>query len=247
MAYAEIFAIALLAAYVQASVGFGYALLFVPIAAFVVTPSEAIAVSIVGSGLISLLLYIEYQPRTPLRATLPLAIPTLAAAPFGLALLVVANEAVLRLLIGVAVFASAIVNLRHPSSGGEQRENRIGFQIAAGTLSGLMRGSVSMGGPPVVLYEHWIGGGQTAIRSRMFAFLTWTGVPTIGLAALSGVLEREVWLYSLAAVAALPLGVVAGRLTRHRISEDVFARASMGLLGGTAMLAALGAGLSLAR
>ena len=243
MDYLLIFLVALLAAYVQASVGFGYALLFVPIAAFAIPPSEAIATSIVCGGVMSILLYIEYQPRTSLRSTVPLAVPTLVAAPLGLALLVVADEALLRFLIGIAVFASAVVNLRHPSAPGEARENRLGWQIAAGTVSGIMRGAVSMGGPPIVLYEHWVGGGSAAIRSRLFAFMMWTGVPTVGLAALTGVINRDVW----AAVAALPAGVALGRRTRYRISDAAFSRASMGLLGSTAVIAAFGAGLSLVR
>jgi hypothetical protein len=104
-----------------------------------------------------------------------------------------------------------------------------------------------MSGPPIILYQHWVGGGAEAIRSRMFAFFAWTGVPAIVFAASAGIFTREVWLYSAAACVAIPVGAVAGRLVRPRMGELVFARLSMGLLGGTAALATFGAVLTLIR
>jgi len=244
--YVAIVLIAAFAAFVQASVGFGYALVFAPAAAFLIAPSEAIAVSIASSAAINSLLYVEYRPRTNLKAVWPLVTASVVATPLGLWALIMADEELLRLLIATGVLLSAAVNLRHPSRQGPPREDRVSLQLLVGGLGGAIRGAVSMGGPPVILYQHWIGGGAAAIRSKMFAFFFWGGFPAVLLAVVSGVLDADSWPYVLAASLGLPLGIYAGRGLRPRISEVLFGRLSMGLLGGTAGMAAIGAALAIA-
>lgn len=245
MDYVAIAVIALCAAFVQAAVGFGYALVFAPIAAFLIEPSAAIAVSIASSTVINALLYAEYRPRTHVRLVAPLVVASVVATPLGLWVLLVANEDLLRLLIATGVFISAAVNLRHPTREGPPREDRVPLQVVVGALAGTIRGAVSMGGPPVILYQHWIGGGAASIRSKMFAFFFWSGIPAVILAIVSGVIDAEAWPFVLVASLGLPLGIAAGRRSRPRISEVLFGRLSMGLLGGTAAIAAMGAALAI--
>jgi hypothetical protein len=244
--YVAVVLIAAFAAFVQASVGFGYALVFAPAAAFLIAPSEAIAVSIASSAAVNTLLYVEYRPRTNLRAVWPLVVASIVATPLGLRALIAADEELLRLLIATGVFLSAAVNLRHPSRHGPPREERLSLQLLVGGLGGAIRGAVSMGGPPVILYQHWIGGGAAAIRSKMFAFFFWGGFPAVALAIASGVLDSDSWPYVLAASVGLPAGIYVGRGLRPRISEVLFGRLSMALLGGTAGMAAIGASLAIA-
>jgi len=244
--YVAIVLIAALAAFIQAAVGFGYALVFAPIAAFLIAPSLSIAVSIASSAVINTLLYFEYRPRTNIRSVAPLVLASVVAMPLGLWALIVADEELLRLFIAAAVFLSAAVNLRHPTREGPPRPDRIVAQLVVGSVAGVIRGAVSMGGPPVILYQHWIGGGAIAIRSKMFAFFFWGGIPAVALAVIAGVLDAESWRYVLAASAGLIPGIAAGRGLRPRISEVLFGRLSMALLGGTAAIAGIGAALAIA-
>lgn len=243
--YAAILAIAAVAAFTQAAVGFGYALVFAPIAAFLIAPSDAIAVSIASAAVINALLYVEYRPRTDLRPVGALVLTSVLAAPLGLWVLLVADEDLLRLFIAAGVLLSAAVNLRHPTREGPPREDRLLVQVVVGSVSGAMRGAVSMGGPPVILYQHWIGGGAASIRSRMFAFFFWGAIPTVLLAIVTGVIDADSWPYVLAACLGLVPGILGGRDLRPRINEVLFGRLSMGLLGGTASVAALGAALAI--
>ncbi|MDA1010371.1 MAG: sulfite exporter TauE/SafE family protein [Chloroflexi bacterium] len=245
MDYVLIAILAAGAAFVQANIGFGYALLFAPVAAFFIGPAAAIATSMVSGTLISLFLYVDYTPRAPLLSVTPMALTAIVSSPLGLWLLATSDEAVLRLLLGAAVLFSAAVTLRHPTRDGVPQADRLGWQIGTGVLSGVMRGSVSMGGPPVVLYQHWIGGGAAAIRARMFAFFAWTAIPAIVIAAATGIFTTQVWLYSAVAGISLPVGILAGRFARPRMDERLFGRLSMGLLGGAAAVATLGAAFTL--
>lgn len=247
MELALIVLFACFAAFVQSAIGFGYSLVFVPLAALLIVPSDAVGASLVSGTVISIFLYAEHTPREPMRPMIPMALAATATVPLGLWLLVVANEEFLHLLLSVAVLASAVINLtqRHGGPGEHQgeprRPERFSWQVAVGAASGVMRGAVSMSGPPVILYQHWIGGTAGSIRSRMFAFFVWTGIPAVIIAAVGGVFRSEVWYYALAASFALPAGVFLGRLTRHRMSDLTFSRLSMALLGGTSAVAVIGA------
>jgi uncharacterized protein len=235
------------AAFVQSSIGFGYSLVFAPLAALLIAPSDAVGASLVSGTVISVFLYAEHTPREPMRPMIPMAIAATATVPLGLWLLVVADEHLLHLLLSVAVLLSAVINLaQRPGSAGDhegqpRRPDRFSWQVLVGAASGIMRGAVSMSGPPVILYQHWIGGTASSIRSRMFAFFVWTGIPAVIIAAVGGVFGGDVWRYALVASFALPAGVFLGRLTRHRMSDLTFSRLSMALLGGTSAVAVIGA------
>lgn len=241
MDYVAIFLIAALAAAIQAIVGFGYSLLFAPVAALFILPSDAVGTSIVTGASISVVLYAEHTPRAPLRPIAPMVLAALLAAPAGLWLLVAANEDILHILIGIGILVSAGINLRQHDAPHEARPDRIPLQLGVGVLSGLMRGAVSLPGPPVILYQHWVGGSGHCIRSQMFAFFVWTGIPTVGMGLLGGVFGPDVWRYAFAAGLGIPLGILAGRLMRGRTTDIVFSRLSMLLLAGTSVIAIVGA------
>ncbi len=234
--------IALLGTMIQSGLGFGFGLFFVPVAALFVAPREAVAVSLMLAAIVSAGMYAEARPRTSVRAILPLVVGALAGTPVGVWILVRADETLLRLLVAVAVFVGAVANL----AGGkghahEARPDPFVRQGLVGILGGIIRGATSMGGPPIVLYQHWIGGGAERIRGRLFAYFFWVGVPALALMAPSGIFTRSVLRDSALAFPALVAGLVVGRLIRPHIAEAWFGRLSMLLLAMTSALAAWGA------
>ena len=239
-------AIAFFGTLIQSGLGFGFGLFFVPVAASFVAPREAVAVSLLLGTLVSAGTYVEAHPRTGLRPVLPLVAGALAGTPLGLFVLLRADETLLRLLVAASVFISAVANLVAGSGHThEARPDPLLRQGLAGILGGAIRGSTSMGGPPIVLYQHWIGGGAERIRGRLFAYFFWVGVPATLMIIPTGLFTRHVLRDSALALPALALGVVAGRLLRPHLSEAWFGRLSMVLLAATSAFAAWGAGRAL--
>ena len=234
--------IALLGTLIQSGLGFGFSLFFVPVAALFVPPREAVAVSLLLSMAMSSGIYAEARPRVGPRAIWPLIAGSLIGTPIGLLALLRADEAALRFLVASAVFLSAIVSLA--AGKGHTHAARPDPTIPqglVGVLGGVIRGATSMGGPPIVLYQHWIGGGAERIRGRLFAYFFWVGVPATLIVAPSGVFTRDVLRHAALALPLLAVGLVAGRLIRPHIAEAWFGRLSMLLLAGTSGLAAWGA------
>ncbi len=234
-------AIAFGAALVQSTIGFGYSLLFAPLAALIVTPREAIAISLVTATILSVGLFWEHVPRASIRSIGPLVIAGIAGIPFGLLLLVHLSAIALHLLVGVGIIISAAVGMMRREHRDIPRDERLPLAVTAGLLSGVMRGSMSFPGPPVILYEHWVGGSAHDIRGRMFAYFLWTAIPGIALAAAGGVITTDVSWVSLACIPAIVAAVLCSRITKRFITFTLFQRLSMLLLILASLAAVAGA------
>jgi uncharacterized protein len=139
----------------QSATGFGFALVASPALLAVLEPYEAITVLCLLGIVLSLLVIFDGGPRTVRWRMLA---PMLLAALPGLALGVLALDALpkaaLQLGVGVAVVAAALLQLRRrgtaaPSAGGRPP---LGPAVAAGLTSGALTTSISVSGPPIVLW-----------------------------------------------------------------------------------------------
>lgn len=240
MDFLIIFLISAFAALMQASVGFGFAVLFTPLLSLVMSARDAIALSLLLSMSLSLTLYFADRPRAPLRTILPMFLAATLATPMGVYILAIADDHVLRIGIGVAVLVAVVGTFVTPHPAAE-RAQRLPAIIGVGFVSGLLRGATGMGGPPVVLYEHWRGAPMADIRRRLLAFFALTGVSGTLLAAGSGVFTSEMVIHSAAGLPAVAIAVFAGRIIRPRLSQLVFRVLSMGLLVFTGIVSIVGA------
>jgi uncharacterized protein len=139
---------------VQSATGFGFALVASPALFAVLDPYEAVsALLALGVALNLLVLADRGGGRVPWR---PLAPLLLAAIP-GLALGVLALEslpkAALQVGVGVAVVAAALIQIkvRRPTKPEAARPDLAGAGLA-GLASGALTTSISISGPPIVLW-----------------------------------------------------------------------------------------------
>lgn len=238
---AAIVLIALGSAIVQSTIGFGYSLLFAPLAALIIAPREAIAVSLVTATVLALGLFVEHRPRIPFQRVAILVIGGILGTPLGLVLLVRLDAVTLHVLVSLGVIASAVVGLARAGHVPVERTERFSPMALAGVLSGVMRGAVSFPGPPIVLYLHWAGGTPHEIRGRLFAYFLWTAIPAVAMAGAGGVFTRNIGLLSLVSVPAVIGGILIGRRMRVFVSVLWFARLSMLLLALASIAAIIGA------
>jgi len=228
------------AALMQATVGFGFAVVFTPLLSLAMGARNAIALSLILSMVLSLVLYLADRPRAPLRSIMPMFLAATAAAPLGVYVLAVADERLLRAAIGVAVLSSVLGTLRMPHAVAERPE-QLATTIGVGVISGIMRGATSMGGPPVVLYEHWRGAAPMIIRRRLLAFFALTGISGVAFAGGIGIFSTNLALLSLGGLPAIAIAIYGGRFIRPRISDLWFRRVSMALLLFMGVISLVGA------
>ena len=150
-------------------VGFGAALISVPVFSLVLGPHAAIAINnVMGLPAVFQLLP-EAIRRAERPVVLPICLATFLAAPFGTWALVAADPA----LMTVAISALVLVMVAFLASGWRLRGHiGMGKLIAAGVAGGLVQGVAGVGGPPVVAVALSRPGEASQQRANVLALMT---------------------------------------------------------------------------
>jgi uncharacterized membrane protein YfcA len=150
-------------------VGFGAALISVPVFSLVLGPHAAIAVNTV-MGLPAVFQLLPEAIRGAERpVVLPICIATFLATPIGTWALVAADPALMTVAISVLVLVMVGI-----LASGWRLRGRIGMGklIAAGAAGGLVQGAAGVGGPPVVAVALSRPGEPSQQRANVLALMT---------------------------------------------------------------------------
>jgi uncharacterized membrane protein YfcA len=239
MALAAIAAFA--GAFVQSTTGFGFALLLSPAMFAVMDPVEAVLVMLVlGVVLNVMVLFERGRPEhVNWRALAPLLLWALPGLAVGAVALTQLSREALQVGVGVAVVAAAGWQLRRRRRGAEPHPAPAGL---AGFASGALTTSISVSGPPVVLWLEARGVGPEEFRASLAAtFLALNVVGGVLLLGAEGTasLEAETVLPLLGLVVA---GYALGALAFRRLDRERFYALVLALVAGTGA-ASVAAGL----
>jgi uncharacterized membrane protein YfcA len=229
--------LAFIATTIQTSVGFGAALFFVPSATLLVGAEPSVAAILIVVPGMGAILFSTSSEQTPWRESIWPALISLASMPVGVLLLTRSDENVLRLMVGFGVLVAVVVNYIGEHSVEVIHAPSWPRIMVSGLAAGLMRGSLGMGGPALVLYFHWLGGGATRFRNRMYAYALTAGIPSIAIAAASGLYGGETMKVVGASLPGALLGLLVGVRLRPHISDTGNRRLSVLLLIATSTLA----------
>jgi hypothetical protein len=162
---------ALLGAFVGSATGFGFALVLSPVLFAVVEPLEAIYILLVLSLVLNAL--VLFEGGLPLhvnwRRLLPLLVAALPGLAAGAALLLVLDKQVLQVAVGVAVIAAGAWQLRSRTRGERRRPLPPVASLAVGFTSGMLTTSLSVSGPPIVLWLEAHGVRPAEFRATLAA------------------------------------------------------------------------------
>jgi uncharacterized protein len=234
---------ALAGASIQAATGFGFALVLSPALFAVLDPTEAVATLLALGLALSLFVLIEDRGHADWRRLAPMLLAALPGLVAGLLLLAALSKQALQIAVGLAViFAGALQLSARRSGAGRPRRAELPRVAGwgAGFLSGALTTSISVSGPPIVLWLEAHGIGPSEFRASLAAsFLALNLVGWVMLIAAEGSPSVD------AGVVAPLLGVVVvgyalGTLIFRRLgSERFFALAlALVLCSGVASLVA---------
>jgi uncharacterized membrane protein YfcA len=232
------------AALCQSLTGFGFALVMVPLLSLAWDVKSAVVTSTVLGTFALLPLVFEARRHVRLAAVAALLAGSLAGIPVGILLLDWIDPEALKILVGLTVIAASVLVYRVR----EVRATRAGGMpaVAAGVVSGVLRASTSMGGPPAVLYLLGVEKDVEAFRGTILAFfLPMSLVTIVGLAAV-GRVTPDVVRTSAIALPALVVGLVVGAWLRYRVQGEVFRIVVLMLLILTSVGVIVSASLGLA-
>lgn len=199
---------------VQAATGFGFALVLSPALFAVLDPEEAVTALLLLGAVLSVLVLLEgHDVRARLLA--PMLAAALPGLVLGALLLSVLSREALQIGVGTAVIAAALWQLRHRAARGLPA-------LAAGLLSGALTTSISINGPPLVLWLEGQGVRPAEFRATLAA--AFLGLDVAGAALLvASEGSAVVDLGTLGPLTACILaGYAAGALAFRRLGPERF-------------------------
>jgi uncharacterized protein len=233
---------------VQSATGFGFALLASPALFAVLDPYEAVS-ALLALGLVLNLLVLADRGggEVPWRTLVPLLLAAVPGLGLGVLALELLPKPALQLGVGLAVMAAALVQLRtaRPRRPEATVPEPAGAGLA-GLASGALTTSISISGPPIVLWLEARHTPPAQFRTSLAASFLALNLAGWGVVLLAGGTARMVELSLLLPLMTLVVGGhVAGALAFRRLDSRSFRLAALALVvaAGAASAVAGAAGL----
>lgn len=215
------------AAFTQSTVGFGTAMVGMPLLVGIVGIQVAAPLVALVGLTTEILLLIFLRGHLDLRVIGRLVLAATAGVPVGIFLIKRLDEAVVLAVLGVVLVAYALYNL-------------IGFKMpplvspvwayVLGFSSGVLGGAYNTSGPPVVIYGTGRRWSPDEFRANLQAFFLVIDVIVVGSHAVAGNLTATVWRTFLFGLIGLGVGMALGLVVGKRINPETFRRIILALL-----------------
>ncbi len=167
--FAAVCLAAFVGGFMRGFVGFGAALVTIPVLSLAYEPRLAVAaMSVVGIP--TLLQLLPEAIRTSERPiVIPISLAILLSAPLGTWILVSVSPALMKVVISLLVVIMVVMLMR-----GWRLEQQVGrpVLVAAGIAGGLVQGTAGIGGPPVVAVALSRPGTPAQQRGNVLALMT---------------------------------------------------------------------------
>jgi uncharacterized protein len=213
---------------VRSTLGFGQALLAVPVLAFVMPVRTAAPVSVLVSIVIGAWVVIQDWDHIHLRSATWLVLATLPGIPIGLIVLRRVPEPVVNSALGLVVCAFALTGIRG-RIGYELKDDRWAWLF--GFAAGILGGAYSMNGPPLVMYGALRRWSPEHFRATLQGYFLPAGVAGMIGYWLGGLWTGQVNRYFLFSLPAVLLAIPLGRaVNRHINAERFLVYVNVGLL-----------------
>ena len=201
--------------------GLGANFLTAPVLAAFIGPREAVPIVILLNMITTVQLMPEILPRVRWREGWAIFLFPVLTTPLGARLLFTVDEDVMRRAIAAAAVAFSLLLL----SGWRYRGGHaLGLSIVTGSASGVLMGSISLGGPPVFLYLMAGRGDAATNRAQFVMFGTFALSATLALYWAADALTVKTLLFVALVFVPAVVGTWIGARLFRRASEDVFRR-----------------------
>jgi uncharacterized membrane protein YfcA len=217
----SVIAIVFFASFTQSVVGFGTAMVGMPLMVGVLgiqTSSPLIA--LLGLTLEAIML-LYYRQSVSLRVMWRLIAAAVVGIPLGVLAIRQIDEEVVLTLLGLVIAGYAIyglLRLRLP----ELKSNL--WAYGAGFLSGVLGGAYNTAGPPVVIYGHCKRWPPEEFRGNLQGFFLVIDLLVVANHTVVGNMTSDVWRTYLLALVPLLVGFVVGTRLATRINPALYSR-----------------------
>ena len=210
-----------LATFLRSAVGFGDALLAMPLIALLVGIQVATPL-VAWTGLATSVLILSTSwRRVELRTFWRLTLASLVGMPFGIWLLQHGDERIVSLLLGLLLMGYGAYSLYRPTLPYLPNER---WAFPFGFVAGVLGSAYNTSGPPVIIYGTMRRWPPDLFRATLQGFFLVSNMIVIAGHGLAGLWTQEVLLLTLLSLPVLVTAVIAGAMVNRRIPAAQFAR-----------------------
>jgi len=217
----------IIAAILQGLTGFGFSILAVPLITLFISPKIAVPILVMFSLIINIVVFSSSRKSFNIKRIWLLLIFGIIGMPLGTYFLVVLNDNIIKLFIGIFIALFGLLLLLGFRQ--EFKREKLSM-IPIGFISGILGGSVSMSGPPIILFLSNQGVNKQVFRANLAVYFFILNILTISVYFLNGLITKQVINYSVTFLPALVIGVIIGNFLSHKIKENHFRKLTLILL-----------------
>lgn len=219
--------ITLAAAIVQGMTGFGFALLAMPLLSLFLPLDQAVPMVVMLSLVTNVFVLCETFRLIDLKKIWILIVSGIVGIPLGVYLLKVMNPDILKTAVGCTILVTAVAMVRGFKV---QITNETASFALVGLLSGVLNGSISLSGPPVVLFLSNQGTEKNRFRGNLALCALITNIITVVTMLIGGIIQASTVIFTLEMLPALIFGVLAGMKAAGKVDEVLFRKVTLYLI-----------------
>ena len=216
-------AVVFVATLIRSSLGFGEALIAVPLLALRMPIQVAAPLAVLVSITIAAIILAQDFRHIHARSAGWLVAGTLPGIPLGLWLLTAVDGHVVKALLAVVIGAFSVYSLVRRAPMKLERD-RLPWLLGCGLCAGVLGGAYGMNGPPLVVYGALRGWSPAQFRATLQAYFLPASVLGMVGYGMAGLWSREVNHDFVRTLPVILVGVVAGRVIHRRMEGRSFTR-----------------------
>ena len=214
----QILAVLFLATFIRSALGFGEALVAVPLLALTLPVQVAAPLAVLVSITVAVVVVIQDWRSVHVRSAGWLVLSTLFGIPLGLLLLKTVPESIVKGILGAFIIAFALYSLagRKPELHSDRLAPLFGF------AAGILGGAYGMNGPPLVVYGVLRRWQPAQFRATLQGYFLIASIVGMAGYALTGLWTRAVSAYFLLSLPLALIAIFLGHAAHRRLSSARF-------------------------
>lgn len=210
-----------IAALIRSALGFGEALVAVPLLAFCIPVKVAAPLAVLASITIASIVVVQDWKKIDLASSSWLVFSTLFGIPVGLWFLTSSHPRAVKAALALIIIAFTIFSLAKGGPTPQRSESR-GWLLFCGFCAGVLGGAYGMNGPPLAIYGAMRRWPAQHFRATLQAYFLPASI--IGMAGYwtAGLWTPTVTHYYLLSLPITVPAVLLGRVINHRLHGDAF-------------------------
>jgi uncharacterized membrane protein YfcA len=206
--------------FIRASIGFGDAVLAMPLLAMVVGLQRATPVVAMCATTIAVTILILDWRKVHLQASLRLILASALGIPIGLMLLKRTPEEVLMIILGTVILGYGLYNLIRPQL--PVLSDKLGIALLFGFVAGMLGGAFNTNGPPVVIYGKMRRWAPANFRATLQGYFVPVSSMILIGHGIAGLWTPPVFRLYLYALPVLFLAIFLGTKVNRALSPEKF-------------------------